>query len=112
MCPPHNSPHYQGFMRRPTVIPGYYPSSEMGPKSHTTITTPSEEARTCLLIRQLLIRELAVPPRNCGQHNHKESPPSCFKLLGNMNKWLQRQIIGYCGPHYERLMQQPPVLPG
>ncbi|GBN18290.1 hypothetical protein AVEN_166926-1 [Araneus ventricosus] len=43
------------------VLPGYDPSSEMGHKSHTTITVPTSEAKTCLLIRQLLIRELAVP---------------------------------------------------
>ncbi|GBL92890.1 hypothetical protein AVEN_54554-1 [Araneus ventricosus] len=40
------------------IVPGYDPSSEMGPKSHTTITAYTKEARACLLIRQLLIREL------------------------------------------------------
>ncbi|GBL83078.1 hypothetical protein AVEN_165305-1 [Araneus ventricosus] len=34
----------------------------MSPKSHANITVLTKEARTCLLIRQLLIRELAVPP--------------------------------------------------
>ncbi|GBO05654.1 hypothetical protein AVEN_172526-1 [Araneus ventricosus] len=50
---PHNSPHYIRLMRRPPILPGYDPSSEMGPKNHTT-----KGARTCLLIRQLLIRGL------------------------------------------------------
>ncbi|GBO39246.1 hypothetical protein AVEN_264619-1 [Araneus ventricosus] len=49
-------------MRRPSILPGYYLSSEMVPKSHTTVIVPIREARTCLLIRQLLIRELVVPP--------------------------------------------------
>ncbi|GBO03809.1 hypothetical protein AVEN_249432-1 [Araneus ventricosus] len=40
------------------VLLGYDPSSEMGPKSHTTI----DVARTHLLIRRLLIREIEVPP--------------------------------------------------
>ncbi|GBL72731.1 hypothetical protein AVEN_127964-1 [Araneus ventricosus] len=31
---PHNSPHYERLMR---LHPGYDPSSEMSPKSHTTI---------------------------------------------------------------------------
>ncbi|GBM98529.1 hypothetical protein AVEN_53821-1 [Araneus ventricosus] len=55
---PHNSPHYERLMRRPPILPGYDPSSEVGPKSHTTITASTKGARTCLLIRQLLIREL------------------------------------------------------
>ncbi|GBM40727.1 hypothetical protein AVEN_9426-1 [Araneus ventricosus] len=55
-------------MRRPLALPGYDLSSEMGPKSHTTIIVPIREARTCLLIRQLLIRELAVPPPPDGMH--------------------------------------------
>ncbi|GBL97900.1 hypothetical protein AVEN_127010-1 [Araneus ventricosus] len=41
---------------------GVRPVIGVGPKSHTTISVPSEEARTCLLIRQPLIRELAEPP--------------------------------------------------
>ncbi|GBN42254.1 hypothetical protein AVEN_155930-1 [Araneus ventricosus] len=48
-------------MRRSPGLPGYY-RKETGPKSHTTITSPTGEARTRLLIRQLLIRELEVPP--------------------------------------------------
>ncbi|GBO17538.1 hypothetical protein AVEN_219698-1 [Araneus ventricosus] len=55
---PHNSPHHERLIRRPPILPGYDPSSEMGPKSHTTITVSTKAARTCLLIRQLLIREL------------------------------------------------------
>ncbi|GBL96389.1 hypothetical protein AVEN_43710-1 [Araneus ventricosus] len=49
LWPLHNSPHYERLMRRPPVLPGYDPSSEMGPKSHTTITAPTREARTRLL---------------------------------------------------------------
>ncbi|GBN62507.1 hypothetical protein AVEN_163860-1 [Araneus ventricosus] len=55
---PHSSSHYERLMRRPPISPGYDPSSEMDPKSHTTITVSKKRARTCLLIRQLLIREL------------------------------------------------------
>ncbi|GBM60989.1 hypothetical protein AVEN_199791-1 [Araneus ventricosus] len=55
---PHNSPHYERLMRRPPILPGYGPSSDIGPKSHTTLTVYTNGARTCLLIRQLLIREL------------------------------------------------------
>ncbi|GBM17998.1 hypothetical protein AVEN_238394-1 [Araneus ventricosus] len=55
---PYNSPHYERLMRRPPILPGYDPSSEVGPKSHSTITASTKGARTCLLIRQLLIREL------------------------------------------------------
>ncbi|GBL79400.1 hypothetical protein AVEN_92585-1 [Araneus ventricosus] len=62
LWPLHNSPHYERLMRRPPVLPGYYPSSEMGSKSHNTIIIPTREARTRLLILRLLIRELAVPP--------------------------------------------------
>ncbi|GBN49778.1 hypothetical protein AVEN_74069-1 [Araneus ventricosus] len=49
-------------MQRPPVLPGYDLSSEMDPKSHTTIIVPSREARASLLIRLILIRELAVHP--------------------------------------------------
>ncbi|GBO11436.1 hypothetical protein AVEN_25178-1 [Araneus ventricosus] len=55
---PHNSPHYERLMCRLPILPGCDPSSEVGPKSHTTITASTKGARTCLLIRQLLIREL------------------------------------------------------
>ncbi|GBN98607.1 hypothetical protein AVEN_14863-1 [Araneus ventricosus] len=62
--PPHYNPHKERFMLRPTpVLPGYDLSSEMGPKSHATIIVPIRMARTCLLMRQLLIRELAVENR-------------------------------------------------
>ncbi|GBM23574.1 hypothetical protein AVEN_196649-1 [Araneus ventricosus] len=54
------------------VLPGYDPSSQIGPKSHTTIIVPIREARSCLLIRQLLIRELAVP---LGTGYHVIFPP-------------------------------------
>ncbi|GBM20864.1 hypothetical protein AVEN_224111-1 [Araneus ventricosus] len=55
---PHNSPHYELLMRRLLILPryGYDPSTKMIPKSHTTITVSTKGARTCLLIRQLLIR--------------------------------------------------------
>ncbi|GBM30224.1 hypothetical protein AVEN_10968-1 [Araneus ventricosus] len=33
--------HYKRLMRRSPVLPGYDPSSEMGPKSHNTITIPT-----------------------------------------------------------------------
>ncbi|GBM94746.1 hypothetical protein AVEN_66040-1 [Araneus ventricosus] len=49
---PRNSPHYKRLMRRLSILPGYDPSSEIDPKSHT------KGARTCLLIRQLLIRNI------------------------------------------------------
>ncbi|GBN11905.1 hypothetical protein AVEN_263871-1 [Araneus ventricosus] len=55
---PHNIPHYKRLMGRPPILPGYDPSSEVDPKSHTTITASTKGARTYLLIRQLLIREL------------------------------------------------------
>ncbi|GBN41968.1 hypothetical protein AVEN_197762-1 [Araneus ventricosus] len=37
LWPPHNSHLYEWFMRRPPVLPGYDLSSEIGPKSNTTI---------------------------------------------------------------------------
>ncbi|GBO30659.1 hypothetical protein AVEN_252713-1 [Araneus ventricosus] len=55
---PHSSCHYERLMRRRPISPGYDPSSEMGPKGHITITVSKKGARTCLLIRQLFIREL------------------------------------------------------
>ncbi|GBM72500.1 hypothetical protein AVEN_218127-1 [Araneus ventricosus] len=56
------APITSGSCDAPPVLSGYDPSLEMGPKSHIAITLPIGEARTCLLIRQLLIREFAVPP--------------------------------------------------
>ncbi|GBN00976.1 hypothetical protein AVEN_223698-1 [Araneus ventricosus] len=56
----HNSSHYDLFMRRPPVLLGYDLSSEMGPKSYTTIAILTKESRICLLTLQLLIRELAA----------------------------------------------------
>ncbi|GBN88214.1 hypothetical protein AVEN_49526-1, partial [Araneus ventricosus] len=50
-------------MRRLPVLPGHDLSWDMGPKSHTTIIVPSGATRTCIFIRQLLIRELTVPLR-------------------------------------------------
>ncbi|GBO03319.1 hypothetical protein AVEN_42486-1 [Araneus ventricosus] len=47
--PPHNSPHYELLMRRPVI--------GLGSKCHTTITVSTKGGRTCLLIRQLLLRE-------------------------------------------------------
>ncbi|GBM95929.1 hypothetical protein AVEN_119856-1, partial [Araneus ventricosus] len=37
-------------MRRPSVLSGYYQSSEMDPKSHNTMTIPPGEASSCLVI--------------------------------------------------------------
>ncbi|GBL61729.1 hypothetical protein AVEN_164971-1, partial [Araneus ventricosus] len=37
-------------MRRPSVLPVYDLSSEMGLKSHTTFTVPTRETRKLLLI--------------------------------------------------------------
>ncbi|GBM78987.1 hypothetical protein AVEN_226346-1 [Araneus ventricosus] len=37
----HYSPYYKRFMQQPLVLPGYDLSSEMDPKSHTTIIVPS-----------------------------------------------------------------------
>ncbi|GBN44382.1 hypothetical protein AVEN_193323-1, partial [Araneus ventricosus] len=37
----HNSPHYERLMQQTPVLPGYDPSSEVGPKSLTTIIVPS-----------------------------------------------------------------------
>ncbi|GBL85423.1 hypothetical protein AVEN_34611-1 [Araneus ventricosus] len=72
LWPPHNtSSHYEQLMRRPPVLSGYDLSSEMDPKSHTTITILSGAARTGLLIRQLLIRELAAPPEGRLEQNEK-----------------------------------------
>ncbi|GBN67601.1 hypothetical protein AVEN_105655-1 [Araneus ventricosus] len=51
-----DSPHYERLMRPSPVLPGYDPSSEMGPKNHTTISVPTGETRTHLPIRRLLIR--------------------------------------------------------
>ncbi|GBL94745.1 hypothetical protein AVEN_244731-1 [Araneus ventricosus] len=48
-------------MRRPPVLLVYDLSSEIDPKCHTIISILPWEARTCLLIRQLLIHELTVP---------------------------------------------------
>ncbi|GBN26476.1 hypothetical protein AVEN_201728-1 [Araneus ventricosus] len=43
---PHNIPHYERLMRRPhPLLPRYELSSEMGPKSHTTITASTKGAR-------------------------------------------------------------------
>ncbi|GBN59862.1 hypothetical protein AVEN_7899-1 [Araneus ventricosus] len=55
-------PITSGSCNNPPVLPGYDLSSEVGPKRPTAIIVPSGEARTCLLILQLLIRELAVTP--------------------------------------------------
>ncbi|GBL90643.1 hypothetical protein AVEN_219312-1 [Araneus ventricosus] len=55
---PHNIPHYERVMRRPPILPGYDPTSEMDPKNHITITASTKGARTCLLILQLLISDL------------------------------------------------------
>ncbi|GBN22606.1 hypothetical protein AVEN_128260-1 [Araneus ventricosus] len=38
---PHNSPHYELLVRRPSILPGCDLSLEMGPNSLTTITIPS-----------------------------------------------------------------------
>ncbi|GBO32583.1 hypothetical protein AVEN_154238-1, partial [Araneus ventricosus] len=48
-------------MQQQPVLPGYDLSSEMDPKSPTTIIVPSL-SRVSLLIRQPLIHKLAVPP--------------------------------------------------
>ncbi|GBL98045.1 hypothetical protein AVEN_107690-1, partial [Araneus ventricosus] len=69
----HNSPHYERLMQHPPVLPGYDPSLEVGPKSHTTIIVPSGLTRACLLIRQPLIRELAVSPR-WGHLTNSQNP--------------------------------------
>ncbi|GBM27484.1 hypothetical protein AVEN_205270-1 [Araneus ventricosus] len=61
---PYNSPHYERLMRSSPVLPRYYPSSKMGPKSHTTITIPISVASSFLLIRRQLIRENAVGSAN------------------------------------------------
>ncbi|GBM18846.1 hypothetical protein AVEN_203120-1 [Araneus ventricosus] len=42
-------------MQQPPVLPGYDPSSEVGPKSHTTIIVPVDE--------NLLTYTAASPPR-------------------------------------------------
>ncbi|GBO22081.1 hypothetical protein AVEN_2152-1 [Araneus ventricosus] len=68
----HYSPHYERLMQQPPGLPGYDLSSEMSPKSHTTIIAPSGWRER--LIRQPLIRELAVPPMgavwNSGPNIH------------------------------------------
>ncbi|GBN46660.1 hypothetical protein AVEN_219427-1 [Araneus ventricosus] len=46
----------------------------VGPKSHITISAPIREARSCLLIRQLLLRALAVPPMGLdGRDEHPQT---------------------------------------
>ncbi|GBN04223.1 hypothetical protein AVEN_117709-1 [Araneus ventricosus] len=62
----HNNPHRAAHTVHFPALPGMFLSSEMGPKNHTTIFVPSREARTCLLIRELLIHELSVPPPQMG----------------------------------------------
>ncbi|GBO00548.1 hypothetical protein AVEN_210135-1 [Araneus ventricosus] len=62
LWPPHNSPHYErAHTPPPPILPVYYLYSGMGVKSHITISLATGMAKTCLVIRQLLIRELAVP---------------------------------------------------
>ncbi|GBM50377.1 hypothetical protein AVEN_128999-1 [Araneus ventricosus] len=38
----HYSPHYKRLIQKPTVLPGYERTSEMVPKTHTTIIVPSD----------------------------------------------------------------------
>ncbi|GBM13399.1 hypothetical protein AVEN_54408-1 [Araneus ventricosus] len=73
--------HYERLMRRSLVLSGYDPSSE----SHTTITIPTREARTRLLIRRLLIRELAVPPGGTLS-GYKVTEETDFKLFSSDNE--------------------------
>ncbi|GBL79624.1 hypothetical protein AVEN_18179-1 [Araneus ventricosus] len=40
------------------ILPGYDPLSEIALRANNTITVSTKGAKTCLLIRQLLIREL------------------------------------------------------
>ncbi|GBO41310.1 hypothetical protein AVEN_265215-1 [Araneus ventricosus] len=53
--PTQNSPHYKQPIRRSSFLQEYDQSSEMGPKSHTTITISNREPRLCSLIRLILI---------------------------------------------------------
>ncbi|GBO36350.1 hypothetical protein AVEN_102502-1 [Araneus ventricosus] len=58
---PHYNPHYERFMRRPpttTVLPGYDLSSEMGPKSHTTIIVPLGRRESAYLYGSLSSTEM------------------------------------------------------
>ncbi|GBN48164.1 hypothetical protein AVEN_222054-1 [Araneus ventricosus] len=54
---PHNNPITSGSCDDPPILQGHDPSSEMGAKSHTTITVSTKGASTCQLMRQLLIRQ-------------------------------------------------------
>ncbi|GBM37459.1 hypothetical protein AVEN_263137-1 [Araneus ventricosus] len=49
----HYSPHYERFMQQTPVLPGYDLSSEMGPKSHTTIIVPSGWRETAYIYGSL-----------------------------------------------------------
>ncbi|GBM47517.1 hypothetical protein AVEN_211137-1 [Araneus ventricosus] len=78
LWPTHNSPHHERLMRQSPVLPGYDLSAEMGLKSHTIISIPTGEARTCLLKLQLLIRELAVTPGGVNVWKRKLSQMLLF----------------------------------
>ncbi|GBM41447.1 hypothetical protein AVEN_130919-1 [Araneus ventricosus] len=46
---PHNSPHYERLMRRPTILPGYDPSSEMGLRATPPLLYPPREREPAYL---------------------------------------------------------------
>ncbi|GBN21488.1 hypothetical protein AVEN_36767-1 [Araneus ventricosus] len=62
LCSPHNNSHYQHPLPTTPVLLGYDPSSEMDPKSHTTIAIPTWKASSRFLIQRQLFRVLAAPP--------------------------------------------------
>ncbi|GBM77049.1 hypothetical protein AVEN_79060-1 [Araneus ventricosus] len=59
--PPHNSSHYERLIRRPPILSGFDPSSEMGPKSHTTITVSTKERVLAYLCGSFSSVNFAMP---------------------------------------------------
>ncbi|GBN13336.1 hypothetical protein AVEN_39128-1 [Araneus ventricosus] len=94
-------------MRRPSVLPGYDPSSEMGPKNHTTITVPTREARTCLHIRLLLISELAVLPGGITVEKFQELRINF--LLQNSRRSPKPPESGLCRMRRDRAHRVTPI---
>ncbi|GBN03892.1 hypothetical protein AVEN_132945-1 [Araneus ventricosus] len=62
-------------MQQPPVLQGYDPSSELAPKSHTTIIVPSGWRESAYLYG-----ELAVPPPPMGTLRKYVSPSSMGPL--------------------------------
>ncbi|GBN55607.1 hypothetical protein AVEN_223864-1 [Araneus ventricosus] len=61
----HYSPHYERLMQQSPGIPGYGLSSEMGPKSHTTIIVPSGWRESAYLYGSLSSENSRCTPTGC-----------------------------------------------